>query len=162
MEKDLLEGNQEISSLRSAVVKDKGRKRQQRRRMGQGLTNGGFIPQWSNSPWDALVGDRAGRDPRFSRNGEGWWARSVRVRQMCMGKVQVMRSSDWNGKGLCSRGIFRNMQLTLHSSATGAIHLITGKHPAWPGAGGSFGDLLQGGDPQRRGWVTQDVLFSRL
>lgn len=64
------------------------------------------------------------------------------------------------GKGLCSRGIFSNVQLTFYSCAMGAIHVVTGRHPAWPGARGGFGDLLQGGDPQRRGWVAEDVLFS--
>lgn len=73
-----------------------------------------------------------------------------------MGIVQVMRSSDCNEKGFCSRGIFGNMEFTFHSSPMGVIHLITGRHPAWPGAGGSFGD------PQRRGWVAQDVLFNRF
>lgn len=51
------------------------------------------------------------------------------------------------------------MQLTFYSSAMGVTHPITGRLPAWPGAGGSFGDLLQGGAPQRRGWVAEAVLF---
>jgi len=85
MEEDLLEWYQPTSSLRSYSpvwlwYGQQGRWGQQGGRAGQGLTDGVFIPQGSNSPQAALAeGYRVGKCPRLSGNQEGRCATSVRV-----------------------------------------------------------------------------------